>query len=234
MNSIVLFGYSNAARHLAEQLRQQGLAFTVVERDNAHLNDARDAGFDTVLADFTNDETLGELGIGTTVRQLFCMLPEDSENLFLTLSARALDPDITIISACESGDAASKLKIAGANKVVDLYSTTAHRVHDLLTKPLVVDVLDRTLFGQADLHMAEIVIPEGLDNTRLSLQKLNLSGEFDLVLIGIVDHERSSDFHFVGAGIEHLIDPGDILVVIGRTADIERLHQHLDTPSPVT
>ena len=233
MNGVVLFGYANAGRHLAEQLRQQGVLFTVVDRDAANIEAAQQAGFESRLADYTDDNTLRELGIGDTAQQLFCMLPQDSENLFLTLSARALAPDISIVSACESSSAAEKLQIAGANMVVDLYSITAHRVHNLLTKPLVVDVLDHTLFGQADLQLAEIVVPVDPALPRRSLQQLDLASQFNLVLIGIIDRERSVELHFVEAGKEHMIDGGDILAVIGQTADIERLRQQLSSTESV-
>ena len=233
MNPVILFGYANAGRHLAEQLRHQGVSFTVVDRNTAQFEAAREAGYDALQADYSDDETLRELGIGDSAKQLFCMLPQDSENLFLTLSARALAPDISIISACESGSAAHKLQIAGANMVVDLYRISAHRIDNLLTKPVVVDVLDHTLFSEADLHLAEIVIPADPKLPRRSLQKLDLAAQFNLVLIGIIDREHGDQLQFVEAGSEHMIDGGDVLAMIGQTADIERLQQHLTTTDKI-
>lgn len=81
--------------------------------------------------------------------------------------------------------------------------------------------MDHTVFGRHDLHVAEIIIPEGsyLENTYSS--DLTLSEKHNLVLIGIVDKELGEDLHFIIGETDHKLDAGDIMVILGPSREIK-------------
>ncbi|MDD5272565.1 MAG: NAD-binding protein, partial [Methylovulum sp.] len=173
------------------------------------------------VIDFRNDDDLQQIGIGGYIDVLFCFFPADYDNVFLTLSARALAKDLTIIAIVDDPESAEKLLAAGANKIIDPYEICGRKLHEILIRPDISNILDYTVFGQNDLNMAQIEIPQGsyLENTKIS--ELDVSETYNLILIGVVDKELGDELHFALGEKEHNLDAGDVLVVLGVSADIE-------------
>lgn len=196
------------------------LDITVVDHDKERLQLAAEHGFHTVCIDYRNDDDLKSLGIGSQVDTLFCFFQEDSENVFLTLSARALDPDVKIIAIAEESESGEKLVAAGANKIIDTYQICGRKIFELVKKPEITQIIDQTVFGRHDLHIAEVCIPEHskLEDTYSS--HLGLNQRFNLVLIGIVDKELGDDLFFTTGERDHLLNAGDILVILGTSREI--------------
>jgi voltage-gated potassium channel len=86
-------------------------------------------------------------GIGADVDILFCFYPRDSDNVFLTLSARAIDKALTIVAIVDDPESAEKLLAAGANKIIDPYEICGRKTHDMLTKPDITNILDTLYSG---------------------------------------------------------------------------------------
>ena len=107
----------------------------------------RGKGFESAQVDFTDDEALKAIGIGSSATTIFCLFEEMSNNFFLTLSARTLAPELTIISISSSAASSSKLIAAGANKTIDPYVLTGRWIHNLIRRPLVVETLYGILLG---------------------------------------------------------------------------------------
>ena len=141
--------------------------------------------------------------------------------MFLTLSARAIDKNLDIIAIVGSAQSAEKLIAAGANKIIDPYQICGQKIHELIKKPDITNIIDHTVFGRDDLHIAEIIIPEGscLENSYSS--GLSLSEQHNLVLIGIVDKELGEEVHFAIDEKDHKLDAGDILLVLGPSRKIK-------------
>ena len=90
----------------------------------------------------------------------------------------------------------------------------------MIKKPDITSIIDHTVFGRDDLHIAEIIIPEGsyLENTYSST--LSLNEQHNLVLIGIVDKELGEELHFAIGEKDHKLDAGDIILVLGPSREI--------------
>lgn len=220
MEKIVVFGYNHLSFDAILRLDQKAHDILVVEADASHQAQAEEKGFKTADINFRNDEDLKSIGIGQDIDIIFCFLPVDSENVFLTLSARALDKNLKIISIVDSAQAAEKLIAAGANKIIDPYQISGQKIVELITKPDITNMIDHTVFGRHDLHIAEICIPEAshLENTYLS--ELVLEENFNLVFIGIVDKELGDELHFIIGEKDHKLDADDIIVVLGPSREI--------------
>ncbi len=220
MKNIVVFGYNRLSVEAINRLDGESHNIIIADREKPRIDLAEDKGFSTAVIDFRNDEDLKNIGLGKTIDTIFCFLSEDSENVFLTISARAIDPELNIIAIIEDPDAAEKLMAAGANKVIDPYQICGRKIHDLIKKPDITNIIDQTVFGRHDLHVAEVVIPEDspLENTYSSQLKLN--EKHNLVLIGIVDREIGEHLHFAIGEQDHLLNAGDILVILGPSREI--------------
>jgi voltage-gated potassium channel len=228
MKRIAVFGYSVMSIEVMKRLnsKQHSLLFISDDENEAAL--IREQGFETTVIDFRNDDALKSIGIGSTVDIIFCFYPTDSNNVFLTISARALDKKLTIIAIVDAPESAEKLLAAGANKIIDPYEICARRTHNMLTKPDVTNMLDNTVFGQHDLNIAQIEIPKGsyLEDSKNS--ELNLADKYNLILIGIVDRELGDALHFAISEKKHILNAGDVLVVLGPSKEIRHFKEAVE------
>jgi len=224
---IIVFGYNNLSYEAISRLDQKSHDVLIIETDLSLKKSAEEKGFKTENIDFRSDKNLKSIGIGRSIDVIFCFLLEDSSNVFLTLSARAIDEDLDIIAIAGSAQSAEKLIAAGANKIIDPYQICGQKIHELIKKPDITNIIDHTVFGRDDLHIAEIVIPIGsyLENTYSST--LSLNDQHNLVLIGIVDKELDDNLHFAIGEKDHKLDAGDIIVVLGPSREIKAFKQEV-------
>ncbi len=220
VKQIAVFGYNSMSFELIKYLDLKQHEIVVVDQDASSLVSAADLGFTVIATDYRVDANLEEVGIGHHINVLFCFFPEDSENIFLTISARALDKNLEIISIVDNPDSAEKLRIAGTNKIIDPYQISGRKIHQLLKNPDIANVLDHTIFGRHDLNMADIhILPDSpLVNTMTS--QLHLEENNNLILIAIVDIELGEELHFTLGENDHKLDAGDFLVVLGPSREI--------------
>jgi voltage-gated potassium channel len=222
-----IFGYNSMTYELVSQLNEKENKLIILDTDPAKIEQALQKKLPARLMDYRQDEDLIALGIGSSIETLFCFLESDSGNVFLTLSARALDKNLKIISVVNQPESAEKLLAAGANKIIDPFEICSKKAYQLLTKPSITWLLDEAVFGRADLHMAEVLIPKNscLDNTLIS--ELHLNDLYNLFLIGVVDKELGEKLYFSLGEKEHVLDAGDILVVLGSSRDIKNFKKEI-------
>ncbi len=217
---IAVFGYNRLSFDAISRLDQKSHDILIIETDPSLIKLAQEKAFKTTSIDFRSDGDLKSIGIGQDIDIIFCFLPNDSENVFLTLSARAIDPKLNIIAVVESAQAAEKLLAAGANKIIDPYQICGQKIYELIKKPDITHIIDHTVFGRHDLHIAEITIPEGssLDNTYAS--ELIQNKKQDLVIFGIVYNKLGKVLHFTVGEQDRKLTVGDIIVVLGPSREI--------------
>lgn len=224
---IAIFGYYRSAVEVAAYLRAHNHRIVIIDDNRDNLDKAARAGFETEEMDYRDDAELEKLGLGSRIDTVFSLFPDDAENVFLTISARALAPDLRIFAVAHDNRTTPNLRAAGADKVIETEAITGHRIWDIMKRPVVTAILDRTLFGQADLNIAEIPVPQGsfLDGVRVG--DTDLQSRYDLVLTGLVDRDGGEHFIHGKSVPEMLLEPEAILLVIGPSAAIERLKEDL-------
>lgn len=222
---ILLFGAGPLGLDVAAQLQSKGRDLLLIDDNALSLAAATAKGCRAKHVDYRDDEGLRALGIGRDVGLIFCLLPQDSQNVFLTISARALDAEIEIVALSQSGDSVHILKAAGADKVIDPYEISGRKVYDLIQKPLIAETLEHTVFGQQDLNLAEVVVMENSTLDGQTLAGVDVSQRHNLVLLGVVDREHGDDFIFAVGSDSYRLNPGDILIVIGPEQAIASFKQ---------
>ena len=221
MKKIAVFGYSIMSLEVMKRLNSSKHDLLFVSSDDKEAVLITERGFRTTVIDFRNDDELRSIGIGKHIDIIFCFYPTDSDNVFLTISARAIDKNLTIIAIVDDPESAEKLLAAGANKIIDPYEISARRTHNMLTKPDVTNVLDTTVFGQHDLNIAQIEIPAGSFLENANNRDLKLAEKYNLILLGIVDREFGDALHFAISEKKHTLNMGDVLVVLGTSKEIK-------------
>lgn len=227
MKRIAVFGYGLMSLEVMGRLNQHQCSLLFIAENEAEAALVTDRGFEVRIIDFRNDDELRSVGIGDAVDSIFCFYPTDADNVFLTISARAIDKNLTIIAIVDEPESAEKLLAAGANKIIDPYEICGRKTYDMLTKPDITNIMDNAVFGRHDLNMAQIEIPAGsrFENTQTS--HLRLDNKHDIILIGVVD-KNNSQLHFAIGEKEHTLSAGDVLVVMGPTREIRHFKEEVD------
>ncbi len=228
MTNIAVFGYNRLSFEAVSRLDTEIYHIVVVDHDPAKAALARENGFETATIDFRSDDDLKLIGIGSTIDTLFCFFAEDSDNVFLTLSARALDKTLNIIAVVDSPESAEKLLAAGANKIIDPYEICGRKIHDILKWPDITNIFDHTVFGRHDLHLAEVVVPENSYLEDAHISQLQLGSHYNLILIGIVNKQVSDELHFVVEEFDRRLSVGDILVILGPSREIRAFKKDVE------
>ncbi|WP_321468743.1 NAD-binding protein [Halarcobacter sp.] len=223
--NVVIYGYSILGSKIAKVLKEKGYKVIIISFIDEQIIKAKKDGHEVISSTLLNDNELIEIGIGKDVDSLFCVSNSNKNNLFVTLSARNLDKNLKIISTSKTKAEAKKLLIAGATKVLNPNELTAQRIYRHMTKPLMLKVLDEILFSKSDLNISEIYInKESMLNGKF-LKDITIHKKYNILLIGIMDKELGEQFIFNTKGINHKIDEGDILVVVGQSAELEKFRE---------
>ncbi len=222
--TIIIFGGGQQSLSIAKWFGKRADDLLLVTMNETAKNRMTDKGFNAIVIEHMDDESLQTIGIGQWVETIFCMFVEDAQNVFVTLSARAIAPSLRILCIADTQGSGQKLLAAGATKVIDPYDITGNRIHDIIRRPLMVETLEHTILGKANLNLSEIAIKQdsSLKGKRLSEVKLD---DYNLILLGIVDQDLSSHLLFNTAQLDHQLDRGDYLVVIGPAEDIQRFRE---------
>ncbi len=154
-----------------------------------------------------------------------CVLEDMAQNIFLTISLRDTFEDLVIIALAEDKESEDKLMLAGASRVLPTISTTANVIVEMLEKPIVTKVLHNILYEESDLQIAQIKVT----NHELFYGKypadIDWSREHGIIVLSIVHEDMHSEFIYASKEKHHIINSGDIFVVVGYKQDIENFEK---------
>ena len=155
----IICGGGRFGREVAEEFRRSRAPFVVVEPepDECEMSQIRDVLF--VRGEAGNDEALQAAGVDRAAG-LVSALPADDANLFVVLSARQLNPRLTIITQATEQRSVDKLRLAGADRVVSPYRIAGHGMASALLRPTVVTFLDAAHLERTGLRLEEVLVPE--------------------------------------------------------------------------
>ncbi len=216
----VLCGYGRVGSTVARELRHGALPVVVVDVVPESIERARTDGFLVVEGDATQDATLRAAGVERAAG-LITTLDTDAHNVYVVLSARALNERLVIVGRANTPEAEGKLTRAGANRVVSPYDMAGHRLAELAIRPRVTDYLDAALSHR---HLAfgleELAVPSGgrLDGARV--EDLRAEG----VLVLAVAHD-AGEYEAVPPS-ERRLAAGENLIVSGTGEALARLRAH--------
>ncbi len=223
---IIICGFGRLGHDLVRQLQHRGIKFIIVDKDPERVREAQELNMLAIQGDATVERTLEDANLANA-RTLVTALPSDAENVFITLSARNLRPDIQIIAKSERENSCQKLRQAGANKIVMPHRVGAQQMERMITRPSTADLVE--LFAEAthlEMELDELLIPESSALVGSSLGESKIKEQFNLLVVGIKD-ERG-EFHF-NPNPSVKINRDDVLLVMGNVEDINRLKraQHI-------
>lgn len=223
---IIICGYGRNGRQAAQVLKKHNKRFVVVEK-NPKITDSLNHKFqDLVLTgDSTQDEILIKAGI-LKAKALITTLPVDADNMFIVLTARNLNPKLTIISRASDDGSDVKIKIAGADNVIMPDKVGGAHMASLVMKPDVMEFIDYvTAQGGDNNNLEEITfenIPEHLKNKTLKdLEIRNKSGA------NIIGFKTAMGEYVINPSADTRIIPQAKIFVLGTPDQIKKLKELL-------
>jgi len=165
----IVCGYGRVGSTVARELAHSGQPFVVIDINPASLETATADGHLVVEGDATKDATLHAAGVDRA-RGLITTIDSDANNVYVTLSARAINPRLFIVARANTDGADAKLAQAGADRIVSPYTRAGRQIAELAIRPRVADFLDAALsHGQLAFSMEELEVGAGsaLDGTEV-------------------------------------------------------------------
>lgn len=223
---VIICGYGRNGRQAAQVLKKHDKRFVVIEK-NPDLTESISHRYkDLVLSgDSTQDETLLKAGI-LKARALITTLPIDADNMFIVLTARHLNPKLSIISRASDDGSDTKIKIAGADNVIMPDKVGGAHMASLVMKPDVMEFIDHvTAQGGDNNNLEEITfsnIPEHLRNKTLrDLEIRNKSGA------NIIGFKTGDGKYVINPSADTQIIPEAKIFVLGTPDQIKKLKEIL-------
>ncbi|MEY2566557.1 MAG: voltage-gated potassium channel [Actinomycetota bacterium] len=215
---VVICGWGRVGQALAHYVTGAGQRVVIVDQDGERLERCPHP---TVHGNATDDDVLRAAGIGRA-RVLAAALTTDSDNLYVTMSGRALSPEVFIIARARVDSSEDKLVRAGANRVVNPQSIGGARMAAFALQPHVAEFLDVVMHdGSMEFRLEEILVPFGSALEGKSLRDAHLRDLTGALVLAIRD-DRSGKFT-TNPDPESSIEAGQILIAIGTSAQLAAL-----------
>ncbi len=216
----IICGYGRVGRRVAEEFRAANVPYVVLDLRDDAVAAAKEHGDLLIEGDATQDEELRRAGIDRAAG-IVVASDDDADNLYISLSARNVRPDIQIVARASDEDAERKLLLAGADRVVMPYTAAGRTMANLVLKPQVMSFLDAvTTATGPDLHMAEIEVTEASANAGKTIRDVRVRHATGAIIVALRKRDGTFD---TTPEPDAVIEPGDVIVGVGTTEELQRL-----------
>jgi voltage-gated potassium channel len=225
----IICGFGRVGHQVAQTFEASRIPFVVIDSKKETLEELEAKDFAGIFGDATNDSVLMAAGI-LHAKGLVACSDSDVANVYVTLSARVLSPNLYIVARAGLHDTEKKLIMAGANRVISPYFISGTRMAALATRPVASDFLDLvTHGGQVDFSLFEITIPEGSPLIRKSVAEANITGTSGALVLAV--RKAGGSFELQPRAISK-IEKGDVMIVLGTQEQFEALGKMVQIRDP--
>lgn len=220
----IICGFGRIGRSIAQELSKAKVVFVVVEKDPEALHELEELGYLGISGDATSEEVLKEAGVGKA-KALISVASTDADNLYITLTAKSLNPNIQVIARAAEAAAERKLAWAGADRVVSPYRMSGQRMANLLLRPTVVEFIESSLSDPSvELVMEEVHLPAQGDFVGQDIVSSGLRKEYGLIVVAI---KRKGGGLVVNPGAGETLQAEDVLIALGKREEFARLSRRI-------
>jgi voltage-gated potassium channel len=221
----IVCGYGRVGTQVAQELSDSQVEIVLIDRAIERFEELEAAGILTIVGDAAEDAVLVQAGIENAAGLCAC-LPEDADNVFVTLTARTLNPKLTIISRANTQENERKLRIAGADHVINPYSVSGHRMARQLMHPNVVEFMDVVMRrGQVEMLIEEMLVNDESAVKDKTIAESNIRQQAGANILAV---RRPGGKTFTGLGGDFVLMAGDVLIALGTPDQLESLAHMTD------
>ena len=220
---VIVCGYGSTGQFVAKDLGAEGMTIVVVEKTTERASLAEGDGHLTLVGDVLDPMVLQEAGV-ERARGIVFSLPEEADNLFATMTARELNPDIFIIARHSSPHAKDKLVRAGADRTVNPFEETGRLIGNEFMRPAVTELMrifSREENTEDEVRVREVTVDGSSPLVGQSLKDAGIRSRFDVMVIAM---RKAGDSTRFNPDPERPFEAGDVLVCMGKLAKLRELH----------
>lgn len=219
-NHYIVCGYGRMGRYLCEELQSAKVNFIVIENESSKIDKLIEIGILFVNGDATSDDVLLKAGVDKA-KGLVAVLSSDAENVFAILSAKVLNPKIYTVARAVEEETESKLKKAGADRVVKPYEIGGTRMAALLLRPGVIEFIDSVAReANVELNIEEVAVNPSSEMVNKTLAELPIRKELNIIVVSI----RKENGKFIyNPTSSTKVEGNDKLIAIGDTKNLNKL-----------
>lgn len=230
---VIICGFGRMGQILARQMKEAHQPFVVIDNAADAIAEAETFGHLVLTGDATDEAILQAAGIDRA-KVLATVLSDDAFNVFITLTARGLNPNLIILARGEFPTTEKKLRQAGADHVVLPAAIGALRMSHLITHPTTLDFLDRNdgrsnlneLLAQIDVQLDELAIPDGSSLVGGTIGDVEVRGKGTFIVVAL---QRANGETIIHPDRHTPLLAGDVVIVMGHRGDIPKFARQLAT-----
>jgi voltage-gated potassium channel len=221
---VIVCGWGRVGREVAQFLTNAQRAVVVIDRD---VERVRDVPYASVQGDVTEDETLLKAGI-LRAATLVAALDTDADNLYVTVAAKSMRPELQIIARARSESSEPKLMRAGADRVVNPQQLGGDRMASFVTQPHVVDFVDVVMHdGTLEFRLEELVVSDASSLAGRTIRTAQLRDRTGALVLAI---RRPQGEFITNPSPEDVITSGDVLISVGTAEQLNALARYAARP----
>lgn len=210
-NHCVICGFGRVGTRIANEFAAAHKLFVVIDENEEAVQRCIERGYLVLQGNAASDDVLREAGIHHA-QALLVATDQDANNIYITLSARNLNPNLHIVARANHDETVMKLKRAGADRVLSPYAIGGHRMANLAIQPAVVDFFDTLINAEnAELAVQEVILPAHsplIGKTIVDAQNMLTDGTMILAI-------KKPGGLVMGSRLETCIESGDAAIIVG-------------------
>ncbi len=221
---VIVCGFGRNGMKACEELYSESLDFVVIEKELDEIAKLPVADkYQFIQGDATLDETLKEAGI-ERASNLILTLPKDTDNVFIALTAKDINPTVNIISRASEGNSEKKLHRAGASSVIMPDALGGLHMAQLVTKPYVIEFLEMLNgIGDSELTLEEFGLNDFMESFQgKTLKDMHIRNKTGVTIIAFKDGNQG--FHF-NPSPNKVVDDDDVLIALGTRESLLHFRQ---------
>jgi voltage-gated potassium channel len=222
----IVCGAGRVGRSVVLELLRAGAKVVLIDNDLERLKWGETLGVLTLTADASKDETLRRARIDTAAG-LVAAIASDAENVYVTLSAKVLNPSLYIAARASDEQAEEKLRRAGAATVLTPYTYIGHRLAQSLLRPHVLSFLDvASAFGKTDLDLEieQLRVASGSLLSSRTLAEAHLGRTYGVIVLAV---RRQNGVMQFNPQADVRLEAGDVLIAMGERQKLKQLENEL-------
>jgi len=218
---IIVCGSGRVGSNVIERLLHERQSFVVIEKEVALCDQLRTQKVLTVNGDATLDEVLLIAGI-ERAKGVITALSHDADNVYVTLTAKSLNPAISIVARADRREAEEKLRRAGATTVIFPSVMGGRQMVSAMTRPVIMDFVENVFYNQ-ELHLdiAEIKVAPESPLVGTTLVASEIKERYDAIIVAM----KRGDALLTNPKADAVIHGGDVLIVLGQRCQLSELNE---------
>lgn len=223
----IICGYGRIGKTICHELVSHGIPVVVIDANQEMKSIFDENGIPCILDDATSEDVLMEARIDRA-KGLVSVVSSDSDNLFITMSARGLNPSLFILTRADEEQNQKKFVRAGADRVFLPYLIGGQKMAHTIVKPALTDFLELTVHDKdIELKMEELLVQEGSRLAGVNLLESGIRQDLNIIIIAIRKSDGKMTFN---PSSQTRMEKGDTLIALGHTRDLENLKGILSGP----